>query len=86
MCPNTLDIRIIEQTAEEMVNIDQSFDLVYMDPPFGLQRDFKMQESDGSEKSFSDYWTTFDDYIDWYADIINKAWSKFEQRWLDVLP
>ena len=78
MCPNTLDIRIIEQTAEEMVNIDQSFDLVYMDPPFGLQRDFKMQESDGSEKSFSDYWTTFDDYIDWYADIINKAWSKLK--------
>ena len=79
MCPNTLDIRIIEQTAEEMVNIDQSFDLVYMDPPFGLQRDFKMQESDGSEKSFSDYWTTFDDYIDWYADIINKAWSKLNK-------
>ena len=45
MCPNTLDIRIIEQTVEEMVNIDQSFDLVYMDPPFGLQRDFKMEES-----------------------------------------
>ena len=79
MCSNTLDIRIIEQTAEEMVNIDQSFDLVYMDPPFGLQRDFKMQESDGSEKSFSDYWTTFDDYIDWYADIINKAWSKLNK-------
>ena len=78
MRPKTLDIRIIEQTAEEMVNIDQSFDLVYMDPPFGLQRDFKMQESDGSEKSFSDYWTTFDDYIDWYADIINKAWSKLK--------
>ena len=78
MRPKTLDIRIIEQTAEEMVNIDQSFDLVYMDPPFGLQRDFKMQESDGSEKSFSDYWTTFDDYIDWYSDIINKAWSKLK--------
>ena len=79
MCPNTLDIRIIEQSAEEMINIDQSFDLVYMDPPFGLQRDFKMQEEDGSEKSFSDYWTTFDDYIDWYADIINKAWSKLNK-------
>ena len=79
MCLNTLDIRIIEQTAEEMVNIDQSFDLVYMDPPFGLQRDFKMQESDGSEQSFSDHWTSFDDYIDWYADIINKAWSKLNK-------
>tara|TARA_A100001391_G_scaffold192690_1_gene167170 strand:+ start:270 stop:1229 length:960 start_codon:yes stop_codon:yes gene_type:complete len=73
------DIQILEQPAEEMVNIDQTFDLVYMDPPFGLQRDFKMQESDGSEKSFSDHWTSFDDYVDWYADIINKAWSKLNK-------
>ena len=34
------DIQILEQPAEEMVNLDQTFDLVYMDPPFGLQRDF----------------------------------------------
>lgn len=71
-------IEILEQPAEEMVNLNQTFDLVYMDPPFGLQRDFKMQEEDGSEQSFSDHWTSFDDYIDWYADIINKAWSKLK--------
>ena len=72
------DIQIIEQPAEDMIHIDQTFDLVYMDPPFGLQRDFKMQEEDGSEQSFSDHWTSFNDYIDWYADIINKAWSKLK--------
>ena len=72
-------IEILEQPAESMVNINQTFDLVYMDPPFGLQRDFTMQEDDGSEKSFSDHWTSFDDYIDWYADIINKAWSKLNK-------
>ena len=72
------DIQIIEQPAEDMIHVDQTFDLVYMDPPFGLQRDFKMQEEDGSEQSFSDHWTSFDDYIDWYADIINKAWSKLK--------
>ena len=59
-------ITILEQSAEEMVNIDQTFDLVYMDPPFGLQRDFVMLEEDGKEKSFSDHWDSFDDYIDWY--------------------
>ena len=52
------DIQILEQPAEEMVNLDQTFDLVYMEQPFGLQRDRKMQESDGSEKSFSDHWTS----------------------------
>ena len=73
------DIQILEQPAEEMVNLNQTFDLVYMDPPFGLQRDFKMQEEDGTEKSFSDKWSSFDDYVDWYADIINKAWSKLNK-------
>ena len=77
------DIQVLEQSAEDMIHLDQTFDLVYMDPPFGLQRDFKMQESDGSEKSFSDHWTSFDDYIDWYADIINKAYSKLNKDgWL----
>jgi len=73
------DIQILEQPAEEMVNLDQTFDLIYMDPPFGLQREFKMQESDGSEKSFSDHWTSFDDYILWYAGIINQAWEKLNK-------
>jgi len=73
------NIQILEQSAEEMIHIDQTFDLVYMDPPFGLQRDFKMQEEDGSEKSFSDKWSSFDDYVDWYADIINKAWYKLNK-------
>ena len=68
-------ITILEQSAEEMVNIDQTFDLVYMDPPFGLQRDFVMLEEDGKEKSFSDHWDSFDDYIDWYANIITLAVS-----------
>ncbi len=72
-------IQILEQSAEEMIHIDQTFDLVYMDPPFGLQRDFKMQEEDGTEKSFSDKWSSFDDYVDWYADIINKSWSKLNK-------
>ena len=80
---NAPNIDILQQPAEDMIHLDQTFDLVYMDPPFGLQRDFKMQESDGSEKSFSDHWTSFDDYIDWYADIINKAYSKLNKDgWL----
>ena len=57
------DIQILEQPAEDMIHLDQTFDLIYMDPPFGLQRDFKMQEEDGTEKSFSDHWTSFDDFM-----------------------
>ena len=35
-----VDITVLQQSAEQMTEIDQSFDLVYMDPPFGLQREF----------------------------------------------
>jgi len=74
-----MTITILQQSAEEMNTIDQTFDLVYMDPPFGLQRDFSMLEEDGKEKSFSDHWKSFDDYIIWYADIINKGYNKLNK-------
>ena len=75
-----MTITILQQPAEQMNTIDQTFDLVYMDPPFGLQRDFRMQEEDGTEKSFSDHWTSFDDYIQWYAEIINTAYQKLNKN------
>lgn len=74
------EIKILQQSAEQMHIIDQTFDLVYMDPPFGLQRDFKMLEQDGEEKGFSDTWDSFDDYILWYAGIINQAWDKLNKN------
>ena len=55
-------IEILEQPIEHLNTIDQTFDLVYLDPPFGLQRDFVMQEVDGVEKGFSDSWNSFDYY------------------------
>ena len=75
-----MTIKILQQSAEEISTINQTFDLVYMDPPFGLQRDFKMLEQDGEEKGFSDTWESFDDYILWYAGIINKAWDKLNKN------
>jgi len=75
-----MTIEILQQSAEEISTINQTFDLVYMDPPFGLQRDFKMLEQDGEEKGFSDTWESFDDYILWYAGIIDKAWDKLNKN------
>ena len=63
-----------------MTEISQSFDLIYMDPPFGLQRDFKMLEEDGTEKGFSDNWKSFDDYVNWYSSIINLSWNKLNKN------
>ena len=70
-----MSVTILQKPVEEIDSIDQTFDLVYMDPPFGLQRDFTMQEEDGQQKGFSDKWESFDDYTDWYANVINSCWN-----------
>ena len=46
------EVTVLRKPAEEMDDLDRKFDLVYLDPPFGLQRDFNMVESDGREKGF----------------------------------
>ena len=77
------EIKILNKPVEELNTINQTFDLVYMDPPFGLQRDFTMQEEDGQEKGFSDNWSSFDDYIEWYAEVINNSFAKLNKNgWL----
>ena len=75
-----MSVTILQKPVEEIDSIDQTFDLVYMDPPFGLQRDFTMQEEDGQQKGFSDKWESFDDYTDWYANVINSCWSKLNKN------
>ncbi len=72
----TSDILLLP--AEEINTLSETFDLVYMDPPFGLQRDFTMVEEDGTEKGFQDRWNSFDEYIEWYAEIIKEAWKKMK--------
>ena len=73
-------IEIKQQPAEKIKDIEQDFDLIYMDPPFGLQRDFTMVEKDGETKGFSDQWDSFDDYIIWYANIVHSAWYKLKKN------
>ena len=57
--------------------------MVYMDPPFGLMRDFTMTEEDGTQKGFQDQWGSFEEYIGWYSEIIQSAWSKMgKNSWM----
>ena len=68
--------KILNQPAENISGLTETFDMVYMDPPFGLMRDFTMVEEDGTQKGFQDRWNSFDEYIEWYSEIIQSAWSK----------
>jgi DNA modification methylase len=71
--------KVLQKPAEEISSLEEKFDLVYMDPPFGLMRDFKMQEEDGTEKGFQDKWNSFDEYVDWYSSIIQLAWKSMKK-------
>ena len=73
-------IEIKQQPAEKIGDIEQDFDLIYMDPPFGLQREFTMVEKDGEKKGFADQWDSFDDYMVWYANIIIKSYYKLSYQ------
>lgn len=73
-------IEILNKPVEEIDSIGQTFDLIYMDPPFGLQRNFTMIEEDGQQKGFSDHWSSFDDYTDWYANVINSCFRKLNKN------
>ena len=72
-------IEVFNKPAEELLSLDRKFDLVYADPPFGLQRDFKMQEADGEVKGFSDVWNDYEDYLVWYGKVINDLWDSLNK-------
>ena len=59
-------------SVEDLIlNCKESYDVIYIDPPFGLQREFRMEESDGTVKSWQDSWSSYEDYIEWLAKVIN---------------
>ena len=62
-------------SVDDVSTLNRKFDLIYADPPFGLQRDFNMQEKNGEVKGFSDNWNTYEDYLEWYGSTINNLWD-----------
>jgi DNA modification methylase len=59
------------------------YDLIYIDPPFGLQRELHMTEADGTRKSFQDSWSNYDEYIEWLAGVIDGLYGLLKKDgWL----
>ena len=77
------DYYVLKRDAKSMDKLSVDVDCIYIDPPVGLQKDFSMKESDGSDKSFSDNWETFDEFIEWYAGIIHGCFNNLKKDgWL----
>ena len=68
-------INVFQMSVDDVSTLNRKFDLIYADPPFGLQRDFNMQEKNGEVKGFSDNWDTYEDYLEWYGSTINNLWD-----------
>ena len=59
------------------------YDLIYIDPPFGLQRELHMTEADGTRKSFDDFWSNYDEYIEWLTGVIDGLYGLLKKDgWL----
>jgi DNA modification methylase len=65
----------LERAATDIENIKLNPNLIYIDPPFGLNRNFTMEEQDGVSKGFSDNWDSQEDFLIWYANIIEKCYN-----------
>ena len=77
------DFYVLNRDATSMDNLSVDVDCIYIDPPFGLQKEFSMKESNGDLKSFSDQWPDFDSFIEWYSDIIEKCFGRLKKDgWL----
>lgn len=77
------DFYVLNRDASDISNLKTKVDLIYIDPPFGLNRSFSMTETNGDVKEFSDHWNTFDDFVEWYSDIIDKCYGALNKDgWL----
>ena len=73
----------LSSVEDLILNCEESYDLIYIDPPFGLQREFHMTESDGTKKSWQDSWSSYEDYIEWLAKVINGLYGLLKKGgWL----
>lgn len=77
------DYYALQRDAKHLVSLKEKVDLVYIDPPFGLNKEFTMMEHDDKEKGFSDNWSSYEDFIVWYAEILELCMNTLKPNgWL----
>jgi adenine-specific DNA-methyltransferase len=70
--PNyTNEFYLLKRSAIDINQVTEKPDLIYIDPPFNLSRRFEMDGGIG----FDDFWSNDEEYINWYADILEKCYS-----------
>ena len=77
-----MTIKLRKERVENLDNYDEKYDLIYIDPPFGLDREFFMFE-ENKKVSFDDKWESTDAYIEWYATVVQDCFEALKPNgWL----
>jgi len=66
----------LNKNAEEVDKLKSKVDLIYIDPPFCTQREFRLHAEGGL--GFDDKWKTKEEYLDWLSKIVIKLFSRLK--------
>lgn len=70
------DFYLLERNATTLSHLTVPVDVIYLDPPFNLNRRFHMEHTLG----FDDYWESEEAYITWYANIITACYHVLQKN------
>jgi DNA modification methylase len=70
------DFYILNRSAETIPDLQVSADLIYIDPPFNLNKRFEIE----GDLGFDDYWSTEDSYLTWYAKLITDCFNNLKKN------
>jgi DNA modification methylase len=69
---------ILKRDAEAVDKLLINPDLIYLDPPFGTQRTFRLKTE--NHIGYDDFWKSQDEYIDWLKKIVVKLFAKLNNK------
>lgn len=62
--------------VDTVLNLNSQVDLIYIDPPFCTQREFRLKSEDNL--GFDDKWKSKEQYISWFIKVIIKLYAKLK--------
>lgn len=76
-----MEFDIIHGEWNSFINDQESYDLIYLDPPFFTQRRHKLKNSDSNQEIFfDDIWGSREEYLNWMKNVLESCWNKLSPK------